>query len=144
MYSKRIRAWKGVTTGGAFIIVYHVGLAIGLPLYFAYNTPGVGLVAVSVALLFLTEIGIGAAYHRFYSHRAFTLSKPVEAVLLFLSTLALQGSVLRWSFDHRLHHAHVDTDEDPYSIKKGFWYAHMLWLFDKSSGRSTRVASSPI
>jgi stearoyl-CoA desaturase (delta-9 desaturase) len=26
----------------------------------------------------------------------------------------------------------VDTDEDPYSIKKGFWYAHILWMFEKT------------
>jgi len=25
----------------------------------------------------------------------------------------------------------VDTEKDPYSIKKGFWYAHILWLFEK-------------
>jgi stearoyl-CoA desaturase (delta-9 desaturase) len=39
-------------------------------------------------------------------------------------------SALMWSHDHRIHHNHVDTDKDPYSIKKGFWYAHVLWLFD--------------
>ena len=42
--------------------------------------------------------------------------------------MSCQGSVLRWAFDHRNHHAFVDTDDDPYSIKKGFWYAHFLWL----------------
>jgi stearoyl-CoA desaturase (delta-9 desaturase) len=46
--------------------------------------------------------------------------------------VATQGSAIRWSFDHRLHHVYVDTDGDPYSINKGFWYAHMLWLFEKS------------
>jgi len=115
-----------------FIITYHVALAIGLPVYFYYRTPSWGLVAVSVVLLFLTEIGIGAAYHRFYSHRAYSMKRPAEAVLLFLSTAAFQGSVVRWSHDHRLHHAHVDTDGDPYSIHRGFWYAHMWWLFDRS------------
>jgi stearoyl-CoA desaturase (delta-9 desaturase) len=141
MGSKRIGIREYATSGGAFIAAYHVGLAIGLPLYFFFNTPGVGLVVASIVLLFLTEIGIGAAYHRFYSHRAFTLSKPAEAVLLFLSTLALQGSVLRWSFDHRLHHAHVDTDDDPYSIKKGFWYAHVMWLFDPARPIDERLVA---
>jgi stearoyl-CoA desaturase (delta-9 desaturase) len=45
--------------------------------------------------------------------------------------MAGQGSALRWSFDHRIHHAYVDTDKDPYSIKKGFWYAHFLWILEK-------------
>ncbi len=45
--------------------------------------------------------------------------------------MAGQGSALHWAFDHRLHHAYVDTDRDPYSIKKGFWYAHFLWILEK-------------
>ena len=65
--------------------------------------------------------------------------KPAaEAVLLFFATVAIQGSALRWSFEHRLHHKYVDTDDDPYSIKKGFWYAHVLWLFDKAKPIDTK------
>jgi stearoyl-CoA desaturase (delta-9 desaturase) len=115
---------------GMFIIAYHVGLLIGLPLYFAHHTPSGALVAASAVLLFLTQMGITAAYHRLYAHRAYQLSPLVEVPLLWLGTLAVQGSALRWSFEHRLHHSYVDTDRDPYSIKKGFWYAHVLWLFD--------------
>jgi stearoyl-CoA desaturase (delta-9 desaturase) len=118
------------TVSGLFIVGYHLALLIGLPFYFYYAPPGRNLIIATVILLFLSEIGIGAAYHRFYSHRGFSLAKPVEAVLLFLATLAIQGSALRWSFEHRLHHTFVDTDDDPYSIKKGFWYAHVLWLFE--------------
>jgi stearoyl-CoA desaturase (delta-9 desaturase) len=30
---------------------------------------------------------------------------------------------------HRVHHKDVDdVDHDPYSIKRGFWYAHMGWM----------------
>jgi stearoyl-CoA desaturase (delta-9 desaturase) len=116
-----------------FIIGYHVALLVALPIYFYHRTPSTALVVTALVALLLTEIGIGAAYHRYYSHRCYTLKKPAEAVLLFLATLATQGSALRWSFEHRLHHSFVDTDADPYSIKKGFWYAHMLWLFEKEA-----------
>jgi len=118
-------------TNAFFIVGYHVALLVGLPFYFVHSPPGAPLIFASLALLLLTEIGIGAAYHRFYSHRCYTLSKPVEAVLLFLATLATQGSALRWSYEHRMHHSYTDTDDDPYSIKKGFWHAHCLWLFEK-------------
>lgn len=123
----------------SFVVGYHVALLIGLPFYFWLHPPSMALVVVSLVLLFVTEIGIGAAYHRFYSHRCYSLSRPVELVLLFLATLAFQGSALRWSHDHRIHHAKVDTDEDPYSIKKGFWYAHVLWLFRKSPPVDMRI-----
>ena len=78
-------------------------------------------------------------YHRFYSHRAYRLNKLVELVLLFFGAMAIEGSVLRWSFDHRQHHRFVDTDKDPYSINKGFWYAHVLWLFEKQQPVDEKV-----
>jgi len=123
---------------GGFIIAYHLALAIGLPFYFYYNTPSVGLIVASAVVLFFTQLGIGGAYHRFYAHRGYTLRKPAEAVLLFLATLATQGPALRWSSEHRRHHVFVDTDDDPYSIKKGFWYAHVLWMFEKCGPLDTK------
>ena len=126
------------SASGAFITTYHVVLLIALPFYLWLAPPSLALILVSIGLLLATELGITGAYHRFYSHRSFNLSRPVEAVLLFLGTLAFQGSVLQWSHDHRKHHAHVDTDDDPYSINKGFWYAHMLWLYDPPQPIETR------
>ena len=42
---------------------------------------------------------------------------------------ALQNSILIWSSMHRVHHKNVDhPEQDPYSIKRGFWYAHMGWM----------------
>src|SRR5690606_12997989 len=29
------------------------------------------------------------------------------------------------------HHRQVDSEEDPYNINRGFWYAHIGWLFLK-------------
>ncbi|MFQ5877033.1 MAG: acyl-CoA desaturase [Acidobacteriota bacterium] len=118
-------------TTGSFIIVYHLGLLIGLPFYFYYSPPDLNMILASAGLLLLTEIGIGAGYHRYYAHRCYSISKPAEIALLSLGSLATQGSVLHWAHDHRLHHSYVDTDSDPYSIKKGFWYAHILWMFTR-------------
>ena len=132
MQSERIGFRNFDWAAGSFIILYHIALLIGLPFYFYYSPPGVALVMISIVLLFLTEIGIGGAYHRFYAHRCYSLSKPAEILLLGLATLATQGSVLRWSHDHRLHHAFIDTARDPYNIKRGFWFAHVLWIFHKS------------
>jgi len=53
----------------------------------------------------------------------------VELILLFFGTMSLQGSAIDWSADHRIHHRHVDTEKDPYNIQRGFWFAHMGWLF---------------
>jgi stearoyl-CoA desaturase (Delta-9 desaturase) len=55
--------------------------------------------------------------------------------------MAGQASALRWSYEHRIHHAYVDTDRDPYSIKKGFWYAHIMWMFDEPRQIENKVVS---
>ncbi|MFC2126741.1 acyl-CoA desaturase, partial [Bacteroidota bacterium] len=114
-----------------FISLYQVGVLVGAPFYFYLIPPSWTMVLVTFILIFLTGISITAGYHRLYSHRAYKTNKWVEIPLIFLGTMAGQGSILRWANDHRLHHKHVDTDRDPYSINKGFLYAHMLWLFEK-------------
>lgn len=114
-----------------FLIVYHILLLIGLPFYFYYATPSIGLIIISIVLLYLTGMSITGGYHRLFSHRAYRVHPAVEGVILFFGSMATQSSALRWAFDHRLHHAHVDTDNDPYSINKGFWYAHCLWILEK-------------
>lgn len=80
----------------------------------------------------LIEISITAGYHRLFAHRAYKANALVRAFFLFFGAGALQSSALLWSLDHRVHHQHVDDKEkDPYSIKKGFMWAHILWLFYK-------------
>lgn len=116
---------------GLFLLIYQPLLLISLPFYFYYFTLNWSTVCISVILLFLTGLSITAGYHRFYSHRSYRAHPLVEGILLFFGSMAGQGSALRWAFDHRLHHAHVDTDQDPYSINKGFWYAHFLWILEK-------------
>ncbi|MEI8365754.1 MAG: fatty acid desaturase [Parachlamydiaceae bacterium] len=119
--------WGPVT----FLVVYHLALLISLPFYFYYTPFPLGLTITAAVLLYITGLSITGGYHRYYAHHSYRTNSFVEAVLLFFGAMTAQGSALRWSFDHRLHHAHVDTDNDPYSIKKGFWYAHCLWIMEK-------------
>ncbi len=120
---------------------YHLFLAIALPIYFYFYTPSAALVWTTVALVFASGMAITAGYHRLYSHTCYKVHPVIEAVLLFFGTLATQGSVIRWANDHRLHHAHVDTDKDPYTVKKGLLHAHVLWMFFRSEPVDPKVVS---
>lgn len=124
-----------------FILAYHSILLVAVPIYFFHFTPLMGIVITSVVLLYVTGLSITTGYHRLYSHTSYKIHPIAEGVLLFFATMAAQGSALRWSFDHRLHHAYVDTDRDPYSIKKGFWYAHFLWLLEKPKEIEKKVVA---
>ena len=36
---------------------------------------------------------------------------------------------MNWASDHRYHHVYSDREGDPYSVNRGFWWAHMGWMF---------------
>lgn len=90
-------------------------------------------------MMFATGIGITAGYHRLFSHRAYKAALPVRIFFLLFGGAAFQSSVLEWCADHRIHHRHVDKEEDPYAITKGFWHAHILWLFQKREYSLTNI-----
>lgn len=76
----------------------------------------------------LTNLSITMGYHRLFAHKSYEAHPLLQGILLFISSGAFQGSALKWASDHRVHHKFEDTDKDPYSINKGFWYAHMGWM----------------
>ncbi len=80
-------------------------------------------------------MGITFGYHRLFAHRSFKAHPVVQFVAILLGSIALQNSVLKWSSDHRRHHRKLDTDEDPYSITKGFWHAHIGWILEAKESR---------
>lgn len=52
---------------------------------------------------------------------------------MLLNSGANQGSIYHWSRDHRLHHKFSDTNLDPHTISKGFFFAHVGWLLVKKN-----------
>jgi len=124
-----------------FIVIYHLFLMVALPLYIYQHGAPWKMIGVSFALMYITGLSITMGYHRLYSHLAYKVNPVVEAVLLFFGTMATQGSAIRWTFDHRYHHAFIDTDRDPYSIKKGFWYAHFFWMLEKQASVDPKVVA---
>ena len=102
---------------------------IGVPLYvMRYG------IAPSEIFLFLfftlaTGMSITVGYHRLYAHSTFKTIPVVEFLILFFGAASFEQTALVWSTLHRDHHRYVDSDIDPYSIKKGFWHAHFGWIF---------------
>ncbi len=81
----------------------------------------------------LTGMGITAGYHRYLAHRAYQCNSVVKFLLLCFGASALQNSALSWVSDHRYHHQHTDAEADPYNIQKGFFWAHIGWIFFQPS-----------
>ncbi len=78
----------------------------------------------------LAGMGITFGYHRLFAHRSFKAHPVVQFIAMLCGSAALQNTILKWSSDHRIHHNKLDTDEDPYSITKGFFHAHIGWIIE--------------
>ena len=74
---------------------------------------------------------VSLGYHRLFSHITFQASWPIRLFTLIFGAAAFENSVLMWASEHRRHHKHVDHDDDPYCISKGFFHAHIGWLLFK-------------
>ncbi|HTL71315.1 MAG TPA: fatty acid desaturase [Candidatus Eisenbacteria bacterium] len=111
-----------------FFSITTAGALAGAPLY--VRRYGISPSEVLLALFFViaTGMSITVGYHRLYAHASFKTNKVIEFLILFFGAAAFEQSALTWSSGHRDHHRYVDTEMDPYSIKKGFWYAHIGWM----------------
>src|SRR6201987_512687 len=103
--------------------------AVPLDLYFF------GLYWFQVTLFFFMFFACGFSitlgYHRLFSHLTFKAHWFVRLFTVVFGAGAFENSVLLWACEHRSHHKHVDHDEDPYSISRGLFYAHIGWLMFK-------------
>lgn len=116
-----------------FLIITPIVALITIPLYLVEQSLPLNIIIFSFVFAILTNLSITAGYHRLFSHRSYEAHWLPQLFFLMIGASAWQGSALKWASDHRKHHSKVDSDEDPYSISKGFWYAHMGWLFYKDS-----------
>src|SRR5690349_223301 len=84
---------------------------------------------LAVAAYFVRMVFVTAAYHRYFSHRAFKTSRPFQFLLALGAQSSAQKGVLWWAAHHRAHHRSSDAPADPHSVRQqGFWHAHIGWI----------------
>ena len=74
-------------------------------------------------------VSITAGAHRLWAHRSYEAHWSVRLFLAIGFTISGQSSILDWCRGHRVHHKWSDTDSDPHNVKRGFWFAHLGWLY---------------
>ena len=114
-----------------FLIITALLTFTAVPAYYYFFGWDWFIFAVFLFYYPATGMSITVGYHRLFSHKAFKASWPVKLFVLLFGAAAFENSALWWSSEHRKHHKHVDTDDDPYDITKGFFWAHMGWLMFK-------------
>ena len=121
----RIDLWR------TLFVAVHLGL---------FAIPFVEFSWVSVLLVFLgtrvAGLGVTMGLHRYFSHRSFKTSRWFQFLIAVAGTSALQKGPLWWVMQHRLHHKHSDTPNDPHSpVVVGWWHGHLGWLFARDQLR---------
>ena len=108
------------------------------------NPPSAKVIWLSLVFYLVTGYGITMGFHRYFTHGSFTCVRPLRWLLAVAGSLAGEGTVLKWVYDHRIHHMHADQSRwlmwqrgqlghDPHSPTeypgaRGLWHAHMGWL----------------
>ncbi len=94
---------------------------------------------VAVFLYAIRMFAITGFYHRYFSHRAFRTSRPVQFVFALIGASSVQRGPLWWAAHHRQHHAHSDTAKDPHSPRNGFWRSHAVWFLTPAGFRTNEA-----
>jgi stearoyl-CoA desaturase (delta-9 desaturase) len=132
-----------------FAVVPLLALAAAVPFAWGWGL-GWTDVALTAGFYVLTGLGVTIGFHRYFTHGAFKAGRGLRIALAVTGSMAMQGPVIGWVADHRRHHAFADRDGDPHSpwrygtsaaaLAKGFWHAHMGWLFDREKTNAQRFA----
>jgi stearoyl-CoA desaturase (Delta-9 desaturase) len=132
-----------------FIALPTLALIAAVPLAWGW---GLSWTDIGLAVFFylLCGMGVTAGFHRYFTHRSFKASRALRIALAVAGSMAFQGSIITWVADHRRHHIFTDKEGDPHSpwlfgtsavaVARGFWHAHLGWLFEKDKTNTDRFA----
>jgi len=106
-------------------ILMHVAAVVGVVLL-GWSWKGF---ALAVGLYYVRMFGVTAGYHRYFAHRSFRTSRPMQFFFALLATTSAQKGVLWWAAHHRVHHKLSDKPGDVHSVLlDGFWWSHVGWI----------------
>ncbi|HXR91415.1 MAG TPA: fatty acid desaturase [Steroidobacteraceae bacterium] len=127
------RLW---TTTLLFSITFLAALVL-VPWYGLTHGFSTGSWVCYAFFLIANGVSITGGYHRLWAHRTYEAHWTLRLFFMIFGTMSLQNSAFVWCSGHRVHHLNVDdVDRDPYSIKRGFWFAHLGWMLrDYPSGK---------
>lgn len=120
--------WELDLVNASFLTGIPILAAIGMVWY----SMNYGVSAIELGIFGFMYIACGlsitAGYHRLFSHRTHKAAWPLRLFYALFGAGAFQNSAIKWCSDHRRHHLVTDTDDDPYSVLKGFFWAHIGWV----------------
>jgi stearoyl-CoA desaturase (delta-9 desaturase) len=112
-----------------FLTVTPILAVLGIVLHWSYfGAPGLLEFVIFMSFYYACGLSITVGYHRLFSHRSHDASWPLVLFYSIFGAGAFQNSIIEWCSDHRNHHKSTDSEDDPYSASRGFWYSHIGWI----------------
>ncbi|TQM13861.1 acyl-CoA desaturase [Pseudonocardia kunmingensis] len=131
----------------AFTLLPMLALVAAIPLAWGWGLSWLDI-GLAAGFYLLSGFGVTVGFHRYFTHRAFKANRVLRNGLAIAGSTALQGDVITWVADHRRHHAFSDKEGDPHSpwlfgttpaaLAKGFFHAHLGWLFGRDRTNAAR------
>jgi len=132
-----------------FIVVPFLALLAAVPVAWGWGLSWRDI-AIATVMYLVAGHGITVGYHRYFTHGSFKAVRPLKIGMALAGSLAIEGPVIQWVADHRRHHAFSDRAGDPHSpwrygetipaLAKGFFRAHVGWLFDAEQTNPRRYS----
>jgi len=91
----------------------------------------------------VTAMGITVGFHRLFTHRSFKTHRALRVLLAVIGSAAVEGPLIEWVSNHRMHHRFSDHPGDPHSphlghgsgwgaALRGLSHAQIGWLLHAS------------
>ena len=126
--TEEAEGWRLDIVNAAFMTIIPILAAVGTVWY----TMKHGISSVELGIFGFMYVACGlsitAGYHRLFSHRTHKAAWPLRLFYALFGAGAFQNSAIKWCSNHRRHHLVTDTDDDPYTVKRGFFWAHIGWV----------------
>jgi len=91
----------------------------------------------ALALYAIRMFALTGFYHRYFSHKAFKTTRPVQFLFALIGAACVQRGPLWWAAHHRDHHRNADTERDIHSpLRHGFLWSHMGWFLTPRAFRT--------
>jgi stearoyl-CoA desaturase (delta-9 desaturase) len=129
----------GLAALWVYVVIPFLALLAAVPYAWGWGLSWVD-VAIGIPFYFGTGFGVTVGFHRYLTHGSFKAKRALRIGLAVAGSMAIEGPPSRWVADHRRHHAFSDAEGDPHSpwrygstlggLTKGFFHAHIGWLFD--------------
>ena len=118
-------------------VIFHA-----MPLLVIFTGVTSRAVVIALVTYFVRLVAITAGYHRYFSHRTYRTGRVRQFLLALVGVTAVQRGPLWWAGNHRAHHRYSDTERDPHSATRGFWWSHVGWILSANYAEHERRARS--